>query len=262
MSRKIMIEFNGVHKGFHFWSEKHQNLKSWLVNAAKGKFTSGRKTSIEVIRNVSFQIREGEFVAIMGRNGAGKSTTLKLISGIYEPDLGKVSIHGDVAPLIELGAGFDAELSGYENILLNSAILGFSRSETLKNIDSIIEFSELRGLIDMPIKNYSSGMLVRLGFSIATHLTSPILLIDEVLAVGDIGFQRKCAVKIRELHAQGRTVVLVTHSPATAKEFAARSIVIDAGEKAFDGETSQAIELYFTRLGEASVGGTESPLTM
>jgi ABC-type polysaccharide/polyol phosphate transport system ATPase subunit len=249
---EIAIEFRDVKKGFTFWSERTQSLKTWLVNVARGKFGSGQKNRIEVLNGVSFTVKSGEFVAIMGRNGAGKSTTLKLISNIYEPDSGEIVRGGTIAPLIELGAGFDFELSGYENVLLNAAILGFSRSETLKNIDSIIEFSELGDLIEMPIKNYSSGMLVRLGFSVATHLWAPIILVDEVLAVGDVGFQQKCIQKIRQLHAEGRTVLLVTHSPEQAMEYADRTIVIDGGMKVYDGPSKAGVKVYLNQVGVKS----------
>lgn len=249
---QIAIEFKGVSKGFTFWSERSQSLKTWLVNLLKGKFGSDHRNHIEVLKDISFQVRKGEFVAIMGRNGAGKSTTLKLISNIYEPDRGEIVRGGTIAPLIELGAGFDFELSGYENILLNAAILGFSRNEALKNIKSIIEFSELGDLIEMPIKNYSSGMLVRLGFSIATHLWAPILLVDEVLAVGDVGFQQKCIKKIRQLHGEGRTVLLVTHSPEQVLEFADRTIVIDAGRKVYDGPSKDGVDIYLNNVGAAA----------
>lgn len=248
MSRTV-VEFSQVCKGFTYWSERSQSLKTFLVNAARGRFGSGHKERIEVIRDLTFKIQSGEFVAIMGRNGAGKSTTLKLISGIYEPDSGKISIDGIIAPMIELGAGFDLELSGYENVLLNASILGFSRKETLRNIDSILEFSELGALIDMPIKNYSSGMLVRLGFSVATHLRAPTLLVDEVLAVGDVAFQEKCIKKIRQIHSEGRTILLVTHDPDQAREYAQRTIVIDAGQTVFDGPSAEGARVYLNQVG-------------
>jgi len=244
MSSQVVIRFTDVSKSFTFWSDRRQSLKTWLVDLMRGRFRSGTKRKIEVLKGISFEISEREFVAIMGVNGTGKSTTLKLISGIYEPTSGQIEINGKIAPLIELGAGFDAELSGYENILLNAAVLGFSRSEALSCIDKIIEFSELTNLIDMPIKNYSSGMLVRLGFSIAAHLSAPILLIDEVLAVGDVGFSQKCILKVEELYRAGRTIVLVSHSPESVLQFAKRTIVLSAGTKVFDGPTPEGVAIY------------------
>lgn len=246
------VRFESVDKGFSYWTEKHQSIKTWLVEMTRGRFSSGRRARIEVLRNVSFDIQQGEFVAIMGRNGAGKSTTLKLISGIYQPDRGRIQVNGNIAPLIELGAGFDAELSGYENILLSAAILGYSRKDALRSIDSIIDFSELGDLIEMPIKNYSSGMLVRLGFSVATQYWAPILLIDEVLGVGDMGFQEKSVRKIRDLHREGRTIILVTHSPQQAIDHAQRTIVIDSGTKVFDGASQQGTQVYVDRMSGGS----------
>lgn len=243
-----VVRFTGVTKSFRYWSEGHQSLKTFLVRLFQGHFKNGTLNLITVLNNVSFDIRKSEFVALMGRNGAGKSTTLKLISSIYEPTQGKVDVQGTIAPMIELGAGFDNELSGYENIFLNAAILGFSRGETLSKVEKIVEFSELGDFIDMPVKNYSSGMMVRLGFSVATNLDAPILLVDEVLAVGDVAFQQKCISKIQELHRQGRTIILVTHSPEQVLQFASRVIVFDGGKVAFDGTPAEGVAFYLDGL--------------
>ncbi|RYZ92870.1 MAG: ABC transporter ATP-binding protein [Proteobacteria bacterium] len=248
---KDLIRFTNVSKDFTYYAEKSRSLKTALVQLLKGNLGKSRKHRISVLQNVSFKIARGEFVAIMGRNGAGKSTTLKLISGIYEPTVGKIAIEGTIAPLIELGAGFDMELSGYENIFLNASIIGFSRRETQSAISSIIEFSELGDLIHMPLKNYSSGMLVRLGFSVATHINAETLLVDEVLAVGDVGFQQKCINKIKELYAAGRTIVLVTHSPDQVLQFAKRVIVLDAGTVLFDGNTKDGVAHYLGQVSSA-----------
>ena len=248
MNNESAIEFKDVCKGFNYWSERHRSLKTALIDLSKISIQKTEKNRIEVIKSASFNIRKGEFVAIMGRNGAGKSTILKLISKIYEPDKGEIKIHGQIAPMIELGAGFDPELSGYENVLLNASILGYSRKEALANMDKIIEFSELKDLIEMPIKNYSSGMLVRLGFSVATHLSAPILLVDEVLAVGDVGFQQKCIKKIKELHQAGRTIVLVTHDPLQAKTYTQRTIVLNGGIVEFDGDSATGADVYLNKF--------------
>jgi ABC-type polysaccharide/polyol phosphate transport system ATPase subunit len=193
---------------------------------------------------MTFEIRPGEFVGIMGRNGAGKSTLLKLIAGIYFPTSGTVEVNAPIAPLIELGAGFSGELSGYENIFLNAAILGFGRQATMDALPAILEFAELEERIYMPVKNYSSGMLVRLGFSIATHLTAPIILVDEVLAVGDTAFQQKCLKKIQSLHAEGRTIILVTHNADDVRKHCSRCIVVSNHTKAFDGPASEGVSAY------------------
>ena len=239
-----VISAKNITKQFSYWSDRPSSLKTILVDALKGKFHFGKKIKFTALNDVSFDIQQGEFVGIMGRNGAGKSTLMKIIAGIYKPSEGKITINGQIAPLIELGAGFHPDLSGYENIFLNASILGFGKSATLKALPEILEFAELDEKIYMPIKNYSSGMLVRLGFSVATHLTAPIILIDEVLAVGDAGFQEKCLKKIRNLYESGRTIILVTHSPESVRLHCTRCIVIVDQKKAFDGGVEEGIQKY------------------
>lgn len=243
-SQEPLIHVNHLVKRFEFWSERPDNLKSLLVAAMKGKTFKQKRQQITVLDDISFDIYPGDFVGIMGRNGVGKSTLMRLISGIYEPTSGIIAVRGQVAPLISLGAGFNPELSGYENIFLNAAILGFGRKRTLDSLESIISFSELSEYIHMPIKNYSSGMVIRLGFSIAAHLDAPILLLDEVLGVGDQGFAQKSMNKIFELHKQGRTVILVSHSPDTVAKYCDRCIVISGGKKIFDGIAAEGAEVY------------------
>jgi len=239
-----VISLNSVSKSFTLWSDRTYSIKELLVNLSRGKIKSAHKKKIEVLQNISFDIYPGEFVGIMGHNGAGKSTTLKIISGIYKPTTGSVIIGGSIAPLLELGAGFTDELSGYDNIFLNAAILGFGRRKTSQNLDSIIEFSELGDRIHTPVRNYSSGMTIRLAFSIAVHLDAPILLFDEVLAVGDVSFQQKCINKIMELHKQGKTIILITHSPEIVQQFCDRCIVISNKMKIFDGNPLEGVEIY------------------
>lgn len=239
----VAIEFQNVFKSFSYQSGKTPDLKTSLIQTLKGRSVS-QKTEVSVLEGVSFRINKGEFVGVMGRNGAGKSTMLKMMCGIYSPTSGEIKIHGKIAPLLELGAGFQQDLSGYENISLNASVLGFSRKETLKSVAEIIEFSELGEKIDLPVRNYSSGMLVRLGFSIASHLPSPIILLDEVLSVGDQGFQKKCIAKIQELHASGRTIILVSHSPVQIKQHCSRCIVIENKKKVYDGNTVGGTECY------------------
>lgn len=243
-STKAVIEVSDVFKKFRYRSDRPNSLKTVLVNALKGHFSFGNVNEFWALRDVSFDIKQGEFVGIMGRNGAGKSTLLKLISGIYAPTSGSLKVHQTIAPLIELGAGFHGELTGYENIFLNASILGFGRKAVLAAVEEIIEFSELGEKIHMPIKNYSSGMLVRLGFSVATHFPAPILLIDEILAVGDVGFQKKCLKKIEQLHAEGRTLILITHDPVTVESHCSRCIVIEKQEKIFDGDVKKGADVY------------------
>lgn len=244
-----MIQVQNLTKRFRHWSDPPLNLKNLLVRISRGKFNFGEKREIGVLQNLSFDIQKGEFLGIMGANGVGKSTLLKLICGIYTPTSGKVQVHAPIAPLIELGAGFHGDLSGYENIFLNAAILGFGRKAALAAYDKILEFSELGEKITMPVKNYSSGMLVRLGFSIACNLDAPILLCDEVLAVGDAGFQEKCLKKIKQLHESGRTIILITHHGQSVKDFCKRCIVISNQGIAYDGPAEEGVNLYYKLVG-------------
>lgn len=239
-----VIQVQGVSKRFRYWSERPNTVKSVLVDMLRGKIERGERKELWTLRDVSFDIYPGEFVGIMGRNGAGKSTLLKLICGIYRPTSGTIRVNQQIAPLIELGAGFHSDLSGYENIFLNAAILGFGRQATLEALPAILDFSELGDKIYMPVKNYSTGMMVRLGFSIATHLVAPIILVDEILAVGDVGFQEKCLKKIRSLHSEGRTIILITHTPDQIRAHCDRCIVIERQEKIFDGNPAAGVEKY------------------
>lgn len=241
---KPAIQVVRLCKDFKYWSDRPTSIKTMLTDLIRGKPNLGRTVSFNALTDINLTIQHGEFVGIMGRNGAGKSTLLKIISGIYTPTSGTVQVNAPLAPLIELGAGFHSELSGYENIFLNAAILGFGRKVTLEAVPSILEFSELEEKIYMPVKNYSSGMLVRLAFSIATHLLAPIILIDEVLAVGDAGFQKKCIEKIHSLHQEGRTIILVTHSADDVEKHCDRCIIIDDHRKIFDGPATEGVGVY------------------
>lgn len=238
------IRVENLHKTFHYHTDGPTSLKTMLVNTLKGNINLGKRRELKALEGITFDIQPGEFVGIMGRNGAGKSTLMKIICGIYAPTSGKIEIKSSIAPLIELGAGFHIDLSGYENIFLNASILGFGRKATLEALPEILEFSELGEKIYMPVKNYSSGMLVRLGFSIATHLTAPILLIDEVLAVGDAGFQQKCLNKIHSLHQVGRTIILITHDVSAVKNHCDRCIVLSERKKVFDGPVDKGTDIY------------------
>jgi ABC-type polysaccharide/polyol phosphate transport system ATPase subunit len=234
MSRAA-IEFHHVTKSFEIWHERPTSIKTMLADLMMFKFNMGQRERKTVLKNINLVIEQGDFVGIMGRNGVGKSTLLRLIAGIYRVTEGEIRTHGRIAPLLELGAGFATELNGIENILLNASILGFSRKQAMAKMAEIIEFSELKEAIDRPVRNYSSGMLIRLGFSIAVHLEAEILLFDEILAVGDVGFQEKCLRKIHEVHSAGRTIVLVTHSPEQVEKYCNRSIVFDQAGIVFDG---------------------------
>lgn len=187
---------------------------------------------------------KGESCALIGANGSGKSTMLKIISGILTPTKGSVEVNGSIAPLIELGAGFDYELTGRENIFLNGAILGYSKKLMLEKYDEIIDFSELRDFIDVPVKNYSSGMIARLGFSIATMVKPEILVVDEILAVGDQAFQDKCHKRLEDMMNSGTTVLLVSHSAADIKRICQKAVWIDKSNLRFVGNVDEALQLY------------------
>jgi ABC-2 type transport system ATP-binding protein len=201
-----------------------------------------RADTFTALDDISFQIGEGEAVGILGLNGSGKSTTLKLISGVLEPDHGGVYTRGRVAGLIEVGAGFHPDLSGRENVYLNAAILGMARKDIDARFDDIVAFSEIGEFIDQEVKHYSSGMFMRLAFSVAIHVDVDILLVDEVLSVGDAPFRAKCYAKIRELTARGVTMVVVSHDTKMIKELCRRGIVIRKGRKVFDGAIDEAVE--------------------
>ena len=206
------------------------------------------------LKDLNFEVRRGEVLGIIGRNGAGKSTLLKILSRITEPSAGRVTIKGRVASLLEVGTGFHPELTGRENIYLNGAILGMTRAEVRSRFDEIVAFAEVEKFLDTPVKRYSSGMYVRLAFAVAAHLEPEILLVDEVLAVGDAEFQKRCLGKMSDVARGGRTVLFVSHNMAAVKSLTRRSIVLNAGKVAFDGPTNLAIETYAAMVGN---NGTE-----
>lgn len=205
------------------------------------------------LNNVNLKIFRGERVALIGRNGAGKSTLLKVIARVQRPSTGRVWVRGNVAPLIELGAGFHSELTGRENIFLNGAMLGFSRAQMQKKFDSIVEFSELAPFIDSPLRTYSSGMTARLGFAVAADADPDILIIDEALAVGDEAFQKKCIERMYSFRDQGTTILYVTHTLDKVHELCDRAIWLDEGQVRYYGETLRAVDMYRESLEESSL---------
>ncbi|MFC4140326.1 MULTISPECIES: ABC transporter ATP-binding protein [unclassified Microbacterium] len=229
------------HVSKRFLKRNTHSFKEAFVGWIRGKKVRADKFS--ALDDVSFQIGQGEAVAVMGLNGSGKSTTLKLISGVLEPDDGSVFTRGRVAGLIEVGAGFHPDLSGRENVYLNAAILGMSKDEIDARFDEIVAFSEIGEFIDQEVKHYSSGMFMRLAFSVAIHVELDILLVDEVLSVGDAPFRAKCTAKIKELSAKGVTMLVVSHSTSMVKEMCERGIVLKRGKKIFDGSIDEAVEL-------------------
>lgn len=198
----------------------------------------------DAVKNVSFAINEGEMVGIIGRNGSGKSSLLKIIAGVYRPTAGRVEVRGTVAPLLELGAGMHPELTGRENILLNGLLMGYSKRQMQAREESIIEFAEIGDFIDAPMKQYSSGMYTRLAFAVATEVDPNILIMDEILAVGDTAFQAKCFQRIQRFREAGKTILLVTHSMSQVVEYCDRAILLDRGSVVFDGLPEEAVEIY------------------
>ena len=222
------ISVQNVSKDFKLRDNRKETLKSKLISKVKNDKES--LTVQSVLHNVSLDINEGEFFGIVGRNGSGKSTLLKLLAGIYQPTKGKVGVRGRLVPFIELGVGFNPELSGRDNVYLNGAMLGFSEAEIDQMYEDIVDFAELEQHMDKRLKNYSSGMQVRLAFSMAVRADADVLLIDEVLAVGDSDFQRKCFSYFKKLKREKKTVVFVTHDMSAVREYCDRAVVIDQGE--------------------------------
>jgi len=228
-------------KTFQLPHEKNTGIKQAALNVFNRRRGFEKQ---KVLDDISFEIKKGEFFGIVGRNGGGKSTLLKLLAGIYAPDEGLVQVNGSLTPFIELGVGFNPELTGRENVFLNGALLGFSSSEMEDMYDEIVAFAEIEKFMDQKLKNYSSGMQVRLAFSIAIQARSDILLLDEVLAVGDEAFQRKCLDIFESYKAKNQTIILVTHDMQTVKRFCSRAILIDNGKLLFDGDPNIVADRY------------------
>lgn len=225
-SKEIAIKVDKVYKDFVLPHEKVTSVKKAFTHVFNSKAFREAETQ-HALRDISIEIEKGEFFGIVGRNGSGKSTLLKIIAGIYQPSKGSISVKGKLVPFIELGVGFNPELTGRENVFLNGALLGFSRKEMAEQYDDIVKFAELERFMDQKLKNYSSGMQVRLAFSLATRAKADILLVDEVLAVGDADFQRKCFAYFKELKAKKKTVIFVTHDMNSVREYCDRAMLID-----------------------------------
>src|SRR6267378_1360593 len=240
------LEIQGVSKQYRLVQAQHdQMLRERLVEMIKRPFGGMKGTqSIWALRDVSFDADEGEVIGIIGRNGAGKSTLLKILSRITYPTLGEVKVNGRVASLLEVGTGFHDELTGRENIYLNGSILGMRKREVEERFDAIVNFSGVAQFIDTPIKHYSSGMRLRLGFAVAAHLEPDVLIVDEVLAVGDAGFQQKCIRAMEGLRNIGRTVLFVSHNMAAVENLCSRAIWIDSGQVKSDGPAREVILAY------------------
>lgn len=250
---EIAIKVSNLHKVFQIPNEAHSGLKQNLINKIKGK--SGYHKLV-TLNGVSFEIHKGEFFGIVGRNGSGKSTLLKTMAGIYKPNGGEVHVNGKLVPFIELGVGFNPELTGRENVYLNGALLGFGHKEMSRMYDDIVAFAELNDFMEEKLKNYSSGMQVRLAFSIAIRAQGDILLLDEVLAVGDQAFQQKCYDYFGDLRRLGKTVILVTHDMSAVERFCSRAMLLDQGKIKVIGanrEVSKAYSELFTSQENAQI---------
>jgi lipopolysaccharide transport system ATP-binding protein len=234
----------------------YRTLRDDLVGLTRrvvsfGASRSGRAETVWALRDASFEVGQGEVVGLIGRNGAGKSTLLKLLSRITEPTCGYADIWGRVGSLLEVGTGFHPELSGRENIYLNGAILGMTRAAVRRRFDEIVDFAEVERFLDTPVKRYSSGMYVRLAFAVAAHLEPEILLVDEVLAVGDAGFQKKCLSKMGDYASEGRTILLVSHDLGAIRSLCHRAILLDGGRIAADGAAGAVVDGYVSAVGLA-----------
>lgn len=244
MEDQTIIEARGVSMKFHMASEKIDNLKEYFVKKVKGHISYD---VLWALKDVEFQMGAGESVAVVGLNGSGKSTFLKILAGVLTPTEGTVCVKGKIAPLIELGAGFDMDLTAKENVWLNGAILGYGRSVMREHYGEIVEFSGLKEFMDVPLKNFSSGMLARLAFSVMTFGTPDILIVDEVLSVGDFTFQEKCKERIWDMRQKGTAVLLVSHSIAQAKEVCSRALWLERGVVQMDGPCGDVVEEYLAR---------------
>lgn len=240
----IAIQVKNVEKSFKIYYDKAHTLKETMLF-----WKRNQNELFQALKGVSIDIKKGETVALIGVNGSGKSTLLKLMTKIYYPTKGQIITHGKVTSLLELGAGFHQDFTGRENIYFNAAIFGLTKQEIDKRLDTIIQFSELGEFIDNPVRTYSSGMYMRLAFSIAINVDADILLIDEILAVGDQHFQEKCFAKLRELKESDKTIVIVTHNLDQVKSLCTRGIWIDEGKIAYDGDPAIAVEEYLKKRG-------------
>ncbi|CAH0438854.1 MULTISPECIES: ABC transporter ATP-binding protein [Clostridium] len=238
-----MIKVENVSMTYKMTYDKIKSLKEYIMTFLKGNL---KYEKFNALSNVSFEVKKGEVVGIIGKNGAGKSTILKVISGILKPTSGRVVVNGNIVPMLELGSGFDYDLTGRENIFLNGAILGYSKEFLAMKYDEIVEFSELGKFIDVPIRNYSSGMLMRLAFSIATVVNPEILIVDEILAVGDANFQEKSKARMLELMEGGTTVLFVSHSLEQIRELCSKVVWLDHGTVKRIGDVEELCDEYLS----------------
>ena len=242
-----IIEVDNVSMEFFLPDQKVDNLKEFFIRLVKGKMEKKKR---KVLEDISFTVKRGESIGLIGHNGAGKSTLLKILTGILRPTKGTVKVHGVVAPLLNLGAGFDYEATAKENVYLNGAILGYSKREIEKKYNEIVDFAELHDYMNMPLKNFSSGMVARLGFAIAIDVNPDILLVDEILSVGDENFRKKCAEKVEELRNKGVTFVIVSHSMAQIKKLCQKAVWIEDSKMQAYGDVNEVCDKYIRYCNE------------
>ena len=246
-----MIELKNVTMKFNLGIEKNFSIKQAFVNFFNPKYKKQKKEYFCALDDISFNVKKGEVVGLIGSNGAGKSTLLKIVSGVMKPTKGKVQVNGAISPMIELGAGFDVDLTARENIYLNGAILGYSKSFIDSRFDDIVEFSELRDFLDVPIKNFSSGMTAKLAFSIATVVDPEVLIVDEILSVGDIKFQEKSKKKMLDMIKGGTTVLYVSHTLQSIKDLCDKVVWIEHGKMVKMGPAKEVCEEYYKKQMES-----------
>lgn len=242
-----IIELKDVSMRFNMSKERVDSIKEYIIRLAKHQL---QFEEFFALKNINLDIKKGEVVGIVGLNGSGKSTMLKVISGILRPSTGSVAVKGSISPLIELGAGFDFDLTARENVFLNGSVLGFSKQMMTEKMDEIIDFAELRDFMDVAIKNFSSGMVARLGFSIATITKPDILIVDEILSVGDFLFQQKCEERIADMMSGGTTVIIVSHSLDQIERLCSRVVWLSKGNILMDGPTEEICKIYKEKAGQ------------
>ncbi|HVS35912.1 MAG TPA: ABC transporter ATP-binding protein [Gemmataceae bacterium] len=258
-ANNLAISVRGLSKAYTIAhnAARHTTLAEAVMHRLRHPLARQQKETFWALRDVSFDVHQGDVVGIIGRNGAGKSTLLKILSRITEPTGGAIDLYGRVGSLLEVGTGFHPELTGRENVYLNGHILGMRKKEIDRQFDAIVDFAGVEQFLDTPVKRYSSGMYVRLAFAVAAHLNAEILVVDEVLAVGDTEFQRKCLGKMKDVAHSGRTVLLVSHNMAAVTNLCTRTLVLKRGELLFNGQTGRAVEFYAAQNLGAADGGRD-----
>ena len=241
MREETMIEVKNVSMVFNLATERVDTLKEYVLKLAKHQLMVQK---FYALRDINLEVKRGDSVALIGVNGSGKSTLLKVIAGVLHPTTGSVQVHGSIAPMIELGAGFDPELTARENIFLNGAVLGHGRKFMEAHFQSIVDFAELRDFVDVPVKNFSSGMVARLGFAIATEIKADVLIVDEVLSVGDFRFQEKCKKRMEEMMSGGTTLLFVSHSTEQVRQLCQKAVWLKKGNIAMFGDVNSVCDAY------------------